>query len=105
MRIRDAESDAEEPINLLNLIDTLFFLLMFFLIATKFKEEERDVGVQLPQLASSQPLSALPQQLIINIRDDGTTLVASKTYNSDELLELLTQNAAAGKRDVLIRAD
>src|SRR3954470_9469584 len=105
MRIRDPESDIEEPINLLNLIDTLFFLLMFFLIATRFKEEERDVGVQLPQLASSQPLSAQPQQLIINIRDDGTTLVASKTYNSDELLELLTQSAAAGKRDVLIRAD
>ena len=45
MRIKDPESDQEEPINLLNLIDTLFFLLMFFLIATRFKEEERDVGV------------------------------------------------------------
>jgi len=105
MRIRDPESDTEEPINLLNLIDTLFFLLMFFLIATRFKEEERDVGVQLPQLASSQPLSAMPQQIIINIREDGTALVASKTYNPDELLVLLTQSAAAGNRDVLIRAD
>ena len=105
MRIRDPESDQEEPINLLNLIDTLFFLLMFFLIATRFKEEERTVGIQLPQLASSQPLSALPQQVIINIRDDGTTLVASKTYTPDELADLLSQSAAAGNRDVLIRAD
>jgi len=105
MRIKDPEADTEEPINLLNLIDTLFFLLMFFLIATRFKEEERDVGVQLPQLASSQPLSAMPQQIIINIREDGTALVASKTYNPDELLVLLTQSAAAGNRDVLIRAD
>src|SRR5256885_10336567 len=105
MRIKDPESDQEEPINLLNLIDTLFFLLMFFLIATRFKEEERDVGIQLPQLASSQPLSALPQQIIINIREDGTTVVANKSYDSDQLLELLTQNAAAGNRDVLIRAD
>src|SRR6185503_16018250 len=105
MRIRDPESDAEEPINLLNLIDTLFFLLMFFLIATRFKEEERTVGIQLPQLASSQPLSAQPQQIIINIRDDGTTLVAGKTYNETELLDLLAQSAAAGNRDVLIRAD
>src|SRR5213080_1803954 len=102
MRIKDPESDIEEPINLLNLIDTLFFLLMFFLIATRFKEEERDVGVQLPQLASSQPLSSLPQQIIINIREDGTTMVASKNYNADELLDLLTQSAAGGNRDVLI---
>ena len=105
MRIKDPESDQEEPINLLNLIDTLFFLLMFFLIATRFKEEERDVGVMLPQLASSQPLSALPQQIIINIREDGTTVIANKSYDSDQLLELLSQNAVAGNRDVLIRAD
>jgi biopolymer transport protein ExbD len=105
MRIRDPESDIEEPINLLNLIDTLFFLLMFFLIATRFKEEERDVGIQLPQLASSQPLSALPQQIIINIREDGTTVIAGKTYDPDQLMDLLSQSAAAGNRDVLIRAD
>src|SRR3954463_8430524 len=105
MRIRDPESDQEEPINLLNLIDTLFFLLMFFLIATRFKEDERDVGIQLPQLASSQPLSALPQQIIINVREDGTTVIAGKTYSPDELLEVLSQNAAAGNKDVLIRAD
>src|SRR2546423_10041803 len=105
MRIKDPESDQEEPINLLNLIDTLFFLLMFFLIATLFKEEERDVGIQLSQLASSQQLSALPQQIIINVREDGSTVIAGKTYASDELLELLSQNAAAGNRDVLIRAD
>src|SRR5258706_11696558 len=105
MRIRDPESDQEEPINLLNLIDTLFFLLMFFLIATRFKEDERDVAIQLPQLASSQPLSALPQQIIINVKEDGSTVIAAKTYSPDELLDLLTQNAAAGNRDVLIRAD
>src|SRR3954469_13922920 len=105
MRIRDPESDIEEPINLLNLIDTLFFLLMFFLIATRFKEEERDVGIQLPQLASSQPLSAMPQQIIINIREDGTTLVGNKYYNPDQLLDLHSQSATDGNRDVLIRAD
>jgi biopolymer transport protein ExbD len=105
MRIRDPEADQEEPINLLNLIDTLFFLLMFFLIATKFKEEERDVGIQLPQLTSSQPLSALPQQIVINVREDGSTVIAGKKYSPDELMEVLMQNAAAGNRDVLIRAD
>ena len=105
MRIRDPESDTEEPINLLNLIDTLFFLLMFFLIATRFKEEEREVGIQLPALASSQPLSALPQQIIINVREDGSTVIAGKTYNPDQLMDLLSQNAAAGNRDVVIRAD
>jgi biopolymer transport protein ExbD len=105
MRIRDPEADLDEPHNLLPLIDTLFFLLMFFLLATRFKEEERDVGIQLPQLASSQPLSALPEQIIINIKEDGSTVVAGKTYSSDELTQLLAESARSGNRDVLIRAD
>src|SRR5687767_6214870 len=105
MRIRDPEADLDEPHNLLPLIDTLFFLLMFFLIATRFKEEEREVGIQLPGLASSQPLSALPQQIIINVKDDGTTVVAGKDYSDEELMKLLKEAAAGGNRDVLIRAD
>src|SRR5262245_1307721 len=106
MRIRDIEGEYEEAVNLLPLIDTLFFLLMFFLLATRFKDEERDIGVQLPQLASSQPLSAVPQQTIINIKEDGSTVIAGRTYTASELSQLLTSLAATNSaRDVLIRAD
>lgn len=106
MRIRDKQDVQEEPINLLPLIDTLFFLLMFFLVGTQFKEEERDIGVQLPGLSSSQPLSALPQQLIINIREDGQAIVAGKVYGTEELGGMLKSMADSGTgREVLIRAD
>jgi biopolymer transport protein ExbD len=105
MRIRDNEAENEEPVNLLPLIDTLFFLLMFFLLATRFKDEEREVGVQLPHLASNQPLSAVPQQTIINIQQDGSTVVAGKTYSGEELAGLLVQLSREGGSDVLIRAD
>lgn len=106
MRIRDRNADAEEPINLISLIDTLFFLLMFFLVGTQFKEEERTVGIQLPGIASSQPLSAVPRQLIINIADDGQTVVAGKVYDLKELGELLSRTVREDPgREVLIRAD
>ena len=105
MRIRDNEAENEEPVNLLPLIDTLFFLLMFFLLATRFKDEEREVGVQLPHLASNQPLSAVPQQTIINIQQDGSTVVAGKTYSGEELAGLLGQLSREEGSDVLIRAD
>jgi len=39
MQIKDVEGEHEEPVNLLSLIDTLFFLVMFFLVATQFKED------------------------------------------------------------------
>lgn len=106
MRIRDKQEVQEEPINLLPLIDTLFFLLMFFLISTQFKEDEREIGVQLPSLSSNQPLSALPQQLIINIREDGQAMVSGRAYGTEELSGLLKGVADSGTgREVLIRAD
>ena len=106
MHIRDTQDAQEEPINLLPLIDTLFFLLMFFLVGTQFKDEERDIGVQLPVMTSSQPLSAMPEQLIINIREDGTAMVAGKAYDREQLEALLRRAAEANAaRDLLIRAD
>ena len=106
MRIRDLQGEQEEPHNLLSLIDTLFFLVMFFLVATQFKAEEREEGIQLPGLASSQPLSGVPQQLVINVREDGTPIIGGKAYGSEELRQLLAAVATKEPgRQVLIRAD
>src|SRR5687767_12767493 len=106
MRIRDVEGEMEEPVNLLPLIDTLFFLVMFFLVATKFQEEERDAALALPGLSSSQPLSAVSQQLIINIRDDGTAVVAGRPYTMAELETLMREVArTAAGQNILVRAD
>lgn len=106
MRIRDVEGELEEPVNLLPLIDTLFFLVMFFLVATKFQEEEREAAIALPGLASSQPLSAVSQQMIINIRDDGSTVVAGRPYTMAELETLLKDIARTpAGQNILVRAD
>ena len=104
MLIRDREADSDEAINLMPLIDILVFQVMFFLVATKFREEERSADIQLPGLSSSVPLSAAPSQLILNIRDDGAVIVAGKRYDGVELESLLAQ-AGLAQRDVLIRAD
>jgi len=105
MRIRN-ELETEPPPNLMPLIDMVFLLLIFFLVATTFSQEEREIGVQLPGTASVQPLSAPPQQLIVNILHDGTMKVAGRTMKSKDLSELLTRTARdEPNRSVLIRAD
>jgi len=106
MRIRDKDMEHEEPLNLMPLIDTLMFLVVFFLIATQFKSNEREVGIQLPGLASSQPLSAMPRQLVINIEQDGKAIVAGKPYGNGELDGLLKSIAKNDpSQEILIRAD
>lgn len=106
MRISRKLGDEEEAVNLMPLIDMVFLLLIFFLVATTISNEEREIGVQLPGTSMVQPLSAPPRQLIVNILADGTLKVAGRAYERDELAELLKRAAEnEPDRDVLIRAD
>jgi len=106
MRIRDPQTQGEEPINLMPLIDMVFLLLIFFLVATSFAQEERDQRVKLPMTSSPKPLSAPPRQVIVNILADGTTKVGGRAYDREKLGALLTRVAQnEPDRMVLIRAD
>jgi biopolymer transport protein ExbD len=106
MLIKDNETEQEEPLNMTPLIDMVFLLLIFFLVATTFRQEERELNIQLPGLSSNAPLSAVPTQLIINVDHEGKTIVNGTVYGPKELEELVTQVATRDpSREVLIRAD
>ncbi len=106
MRIKIEQADEEAAVNLMPLIDMVFLLLIFFLVATTIAQEEREIAVQLPGTSSVEPLSATPRQLIINIRSDGALRVAGRTYDSAGLESLLRRVVTdAPQREVLIRAD
>src|SRR5947209_15021649 len=106
MRIKDPLSEPEEPFNLVPLTDMVFNLLIFFMAATTFAQVEKEIGIRLPKASSFQTLSAPPQQMVINIDEQGKPIVNHKTY---DLASLGEQLAAMIKRNkdssVIIRAD
>jgi biopolymer transport protein ExbD len=107
MRIKDHFAEGEEGFNLVPLTDMVFNLLIFFMCATTFAQVEKDLNVKLPEAtASFRPLSAPPQQLIVNVHEDGSAWLAGRAYDLPALTE---QVQAAVKRDanvsVIIRAD
>lgn len=89
------------------LIDMVFLLLIFFLVATSFNKEERDQNVQLPRTSKAvQPASAPPRQLIVNILHDGSMKVEGKTIEFKTLQnEFVTLATKDPSRKVLIRCD
>lgn len=106
MRIRDAGEQDEVPVNMTSMMDIVFNLLIFFLVATTMAQEELDMAVKLPSTAQARPLSAPPQQFIINIKDDGSLIVTGKTYDAATLGQMLAEVAQKDPgRNVLIRAD
>ena len=106
MRIKDPISEGEEPYNLVPLTDMVFNLLIFFMAATTFAQVEKELGLQLPKTTAFSTLSVAPQQLTINISQDGSPVVMRKTYDMKGLSELLTAAVRKNKdASVLIRAD
>ena len=105
MRIHDPAIE-EEPYNLVPLTDMVFNLLIFFMAATTFTQLEKDLAVQLPKAGGFQTLSAAPKQIVINIREDGTTYVDGRQRSAEQLSELLGGAVKADPgREVLIRVD
>ena len=60
MAIKLPQDDGVE-INLTPVIDMVFLLLIFFLVATKFADIERDVRVHPPSSATPAPLRRSPR--------------------------------------------
>ncbi|MHC4983393.1 MAG: ExbD/TolR family protein [Planctomycetota bacterium] len=106
MRIRELQVEEDTPVTIMPLIDMVFLLLIFFLVATTFVKAERDTTVQIPGTAS-EPLSAPPKKhLIINIARNGAVNVGGEHYTLDRLEKMLTYVAEKQPtREVLIRAD
>ena len=106
MRIREQPADNEDPVNMTPMIDMVFNLLIFFLVATTLAAEEREHNVNLPVTGATSPLSAPPQELIINIDRDGTIKVVGKPVDREQLRAMLQQaKEERPPRNVLIRAD
>ena len=97
----------EEPnLNLTPMIDIVFLLIIFFMVGTQFTELERQYDVQLPKVAEAQPLTSRPDELIINVKGDGTIIVGGEEKTLDQLeTELKEAKQNFVDQAVLIRGE
>lgn len=101
-----AQHDDSPQVNLTPMIDVVFLLIIFFMVATKFAEVERDIDLQLPEVAAAAPLTSAPKQRVVVVQQDGSLLLD----NNDVTLSELTSQLATAQREypqlsVVIRGD
>jgi biopolymer transport protein ExbD len=97
----------EEPeINLTPMVDCVFLLIIFFLVGTQFQENEKYHEINLPTSTSAQPLTGLPDEIIINVTRDGQILVGSELQTMEQL-EVTLQQAYDRYADqrIIVRGD
>lgn len=106
MRVPESDAELEGP-NMTPVIDMVFLLLIFFLCATRFDREERELPVRLPLAARAQPLSMPPDEVVVNVTREGRYVVMRQTLTEEQLGELLNEVSLKnpGTQAVQIRGD
>jgi biopolymer transport protein ExbD len=96
----------EPQINLTPMIDVVFNLLIFFMLATRFSDYERQFDVQLPTSSSAQPLTNPPDEIVVNVFGDGRIVVSQQSLSLEQLETRLTgAHERYADQAVLIRGD
>lgn len=107
MSVKINKGLALDGINLTPMIDCVFLLLIFFLVATRFEELERELNVVLPQASEAMPLTSKPKELFVNVDREGHYILRAQQLTVADLLAVFKQAAAdnPGRQTVIIRAD
>lgn len=106
MLIKCQPGNHNAVIEMTPMIDIVFLLLIFFLVATTFREEEREMQVVLPFASSSEPISTMLKELIVNITEDGSIIVGSRRVDEDELRSIVKEAVAVNPEQKLtVRGD
>jgi len=106
MLVQRKEVDAGVSIDLTPIIDMVFLLLIFFLVATTFHQTEREMQIALPVASSAAPISTLLQELVINVDAEGGIIVGGRKISTGDLRTIVAEAVAANpEQKVTVRGD
>lgn len=99
--------NAASSLSITPLIDVVFLLLIFFLVSSRFAEEERELELNLPSVSEALPATAQPQELVVNINREGKFFIDGG-FRLVEQVEQILRRAQSNNpltQTVVIRAD
>ncbi len=84
------------------MLDVVFLLLVFFVVTQSFEDDEPDLNLTLPTAETPKPAEKVSNDIIINIRRDGTIVINRHIYTSEQLKAKLASVARLDK-SMLVR--
>ena len=106
MLLKATQAVPEIPIDLTPVIDMVFNLLIFFLVATTFHQTEREMKIALPAASTTAPISTLLRDFVVNVSAEGSIVVRGSTLSGDELRSKVREAVAVNpEQKVTVRGD
>ena len=71
MKVDTQDPATDLSLNLAPMIDVVFLLLIFFMVATTFANQEKEMNLDLPTAESGEESVDSPDEIILNLLSDG----------------------------------
>jgi biopolymer transport protein ExbD len=84
----NVESMDEPGINIASLIDLVFLLLVYFMVAASLQKSEADLSIRLPGMVAQKQSVEMPDEQLIEVRDSGHVILNEQQYDSPDSMEL-----------------
>jgi len=98
--------DEDPALNVTSMIDVILVLTIFFMVATKFRDDERKLDLKVPLLTNSGTLTTAPEPKVVNVYQDGHISLGTRPISLDDLTKsLAAAHEQYKKLTVLIRGD
>lgn len=81
--------DGDVEVGMSSLIDCVFLLLIFFLVSTMTKKENRDIDIDLPVSVSSLDVPPDNDTMVIGVNREGKLHYNGRPVTQNELNQLL----------------
>jgi len=106
MIVKWDQSEHAPSIELTPIIDMVFLLLIFFLVATTFQQQEREMQIALPQAEASGPISLSLREIVVNVASDGALVVGGQSMELEGLRALIMASVGTNPdQKVTVRGD
>jgi len=107
MSFKIQKGKALDSLNLTPLIDVVFLLLIFFLVATQFSQDDQQLPIKLPSAQSAVPMTIEPEELVVHIAQDSSMMVRGQFVDLVTLEGILRQALADNpiQQTVVLRGD
>ncbi len=81
--------EAPHGLKIAPLIDIVFLLLIFFLVATTFAEAEKDILIKLAEASEGKEREKSTRILVVNVRKSGVIVINQRVKTMDQLEKLV----------------
>jgi biopolymer transport protein ExbD len=106
MPLKLSQHDETPALNLTSMIDVLFLLIIFFMVATKFDEMERNIEVAVPEVAQAGEATPAARSMVVSVLADGSVELDGKPLALSELTSQLAKaRTPLTEPTVVIRGD